>query len=256
MLGFSPNEGIGGFYRSDDGGKELVGDARVVDFPFAFVPAGDDGFCGGERAAGEVGGFVEVHVVLRIPEEAGVIGSFLFVERCGGAEGKAVAGKIEISLASEFESDRQLEEIWSAGNVRVLEREGFLDDDPAGQLGDEDRGFTRGGLIDLVGVSGVLGFLLVIDEPRDRAGAVAVDPNLGFLADVLLVLELSKFDAAADVGEGEGDLVVFEDDEFLLGRRGRSLDAQTCGGLGDLGGSFQLSLFRGRCRGLGGRPVL
>ena len=52
-------------------------------------------------------------------------------------------------------------------------------------------------------------------ERADRAAAETVDPDpAGLAADFEFVLELGVFDAAADVGEGEFDLVVFQDDEF------------------------------------------
>jgi len=67
---------------------------------------------------------------------------------------------------------------------------------------------------------------------------------VGLAADFVFFLEFSEFDAAADVGEGEGDLVVFQNNKFLLSRRGRGFNRQLGGGgvsdFRDGGGSLLL----------------
>ena len=87
------------------------------------------------------------------------------------------------------------------------------------------------GFLGFVGVGHVFKSFTGSGDGSDRARAEAVGLDAaGLAADVEFVLKLRKLDAAADVGEGEVDLVVFQDDEFLFSRRGRGLDGELGGG--------------------------
>ena len=76
-------------------------------------------------------------------------------------------------------------------------------------------------------------------------------------ADFQFVRELGEFDAAADVGERIGNLVVFQDYEFLLGWWGRGFDRELSGGRGGNVRDYGRALLLGDFAGFGlGRGLL
>ena len=130
-----------------------------------------------------------------------------------------------------FEAEIEIEQVGRAGLVAFVEGEGFLRDQAGREFGDVDGLFALDGFVRLVGVGDVFEGFVRAGERADGAGAEAVGPDvLGLAADFEFMLELGEFDAAADVGEREGNLVVFQDDEFLVGRRRRGSTVSSRGG--------------------------
>ena len=101
-----------------------------------------------------------------------------------------------------------------------MQGKGFFGDQPGWQFGDEDRLLAGNGFFGLVGIGDVLQNFARACQSADGAGTEAVGLDEFVLAaDLELFLELSEFDAAPDVGKGEDDVFIFENDSFLLGGR-------------------------------------
>ena len=223
--GFRPYLGDGGFGGADDGREELVGDAGELHRLHAV--ALHDGLRGAEHAALEAGAVLEIDAAVFAPEESGLLADFGLIERGGLAHEEAPLTEVGGDGGRVLELELEMEQVGGARLAGLFERERLFRDQPGWQFGDED-GFLAGhGFVGLVGVGDVFQGFASACQSADRADAVTVGlDEFGLAADLELLLELGEFDAATDVGECEGDVFVFENDGFLLGRRRGRLDGE------------------------------